>query len=179
MTMCPTSQWKYIVPVFLQTTKIGLRTRDPARQTQSSRPISSTRWTTWGEVNPILLCKCWWWRCMPALEHSGQMFTTDWVIGKCVRIEFRSNSLDRKRNWMWGSHFNVCFDIMKTTFSSSISKQRCSPFFLESKVPICWIPRAQMNHYVWCVLWDTPKPMEIHQEQKAGAAHRKCGFAPE
>ena len=31
---------------------------------------------------------------------------------------------------------------------------------------ICWIPRAQRNHHLWCVLWDTVKPTQVHQEQR-------------
>ena len=106
---------------------------------------------------------------MSALEQCRKLFTTDCVIGNFARNGFRSNAMTSKRNWVWGSHFNVCFGIMKTRHSWSISRQEVvQRLFRRPRSSICWISRAQRKHYLRCVLWDTPKPKlkQVHQEQK-------------
>ena len=100
-------------------------------------------------------------------QHWNSVGNCSWEIG------FQSNSLTNKRNWVWGSNFNICFGIMKTPLSWNISKLGVAHcLFRYSRSIICWIPQAQKNHYFQFVLWETPKSTQIHQEQNTEAAHR-------
>ena len=122
-------------------------------------------------------CECWRQRWMSALEQYGQWFTKDCVIGKCLRFEFWSNFLANKWNWIWGLDLNVCFDIMKTPLFRSVSRKHAvHHMFQHPKSTIYWIPQAQRNNYLECVLGTTPKDMQIHQEKKKQSLLMKVRF---
>ena len=72
------------------------------------------------------------------MEQCGQLFTTDCVIRKCAHIGFRSNLLTSKRKGIWGSLFNVCFDIMKILLheARSISRQGVAHLFFDVQSPL-------------------------------------------
>ena len=106
------------------------------------------------------------------------LFMRDCIIRKCVCIGFQSDSLTSKRSSVWGLMFNISFGIMKTSFSWSVRMQGVvQSLFQHPRSTIVEFFEHRGTLSLMC-LWDNPKPMQVHQEQKIGAVNGRCGSAP-
>ena len=110
-------------------------------------------WHRWNSVD-----NCSW---QIVLLESGHALGSDETHWPAKAIEY-------------GDHTSTSVSLSWSVSRQGVTHRR----FQHPRSTICWIPWAQRNHYPWCVLWNSPKSMQVHQEQKTGAAHRGCGFAP-
>ena len=113
-TVCPTSQWKKMSACF-RAGRESLMTKLGKHCHQGWYRLRE-KWLSCHIAKVFSKGGCQYW-------NNVDNITRQIALSESVaRIVFQSNSLTSKRNWVWGSHFNICFDIMKTPLSWSVSR---------------------------------------------------------
>ena len=152
-TVCPTSQWKNGVPVFVQAAKVWLMT---------SRPVQTNTVTTVDlihKVDDLVRSDCHFTLRM-LVEKVDVSVGTMWTIVH-ERLRFRKvyaqwiskRLTDQQKELSMGIALQQLFRYHEDlTFLERQLVRCCSPSFSSSKVHYSWTPRAQRNHYLRCVL---------------------------